>query len=140
MIDTTVKALKNLCATLKGGSTTADDIPGETIVDVINQITIAKGGSIDPSGELGSLTLTSVPGAASGTTKITVTGNGSGQLYYKTGGSVKTPEYHEDISEWTTWDGISDIAATDAEVICVAEADSNNLAVAAGTCTVNSNV
>lgn len=79
MIDTTVKALKNLCATLKGGSTTTDDIPGETIVDVINQITIAKGGNI-PSGELKKLTLTSAAGTAKGTTKITVTGNGSGQL------------------------------------------------------------
>jgi hypothetical protein len=139
MIDTTVKALKNLCATLKGGSTTADDIPGETIVDVINQITIAKGGNI-PSGELKKLTLTSAAGTAKGTTKITVTGNGSGQLYYKTGGSIKLPAYEEDISEWTTWDGTSDITATDGESICVAEANASNLAIAAGSCTINANV
>lgn len=139
MIDTTVKALKNLCAVIKGDGTKAEDIPGETIVDVINQITIAKGGDI-PSGELNTLTLTSVPGTASGTTKITVKGNGSGQLYYKAGGSIKLPEYLEDISTWTTWDGTSDITATDSETICVAEADSNNLAIAAGTCTINSNI
>lgn len=139
MIDTTVKALKNLCATLKGGSTTADDIPGETIVDVINQITIAKGGDI-PSGELKKLTLTSAAGTAKGTTKITVTGNGSGQLYYKTGRSIKLPAYEEDISEWTTWDGTSDITATDGESICVAEANASNLAIAAGSCTINANV
>lgn len=140
MIDTTVKALKNLCATLKGGSTTADDIPGETIVDVINQITIAKGGSVDPTGELKTLTLTSAAGSTEGTTKITVTGNGSGQLYYKTGGAVGLPAYKEDISNWTTWDGISDITATDGENICVAEADASNLAIAAGICAVNSNI
>lgn len=139
MIDTTVKALKNLCATLKGGSTTADDIPGETIVDVINQITIAKGGDI-PSDELKKLTLTSAAGTAKGTTKITVTGNGSGQLYYKTGSSIKLPAYEEDISEWTTWDGTSDITATDGESICVAEANASNLAIAAGSCTINANV
>ena len=139
MIDTTVKALKNLCATLKGSSTTADDIPGETIVDVINQITIAKGGDI-PSGELKTLTLTSTAGTAKGTTKITVSGNGSGQLYYKTGGNIKLPTYEEDISSWTTWDGTSDITATDGETICVAEANASNLAIAAGACTINANI
>ena len=139
MIDTTVKALKNLCATLKGGSTTAEDIPGETIVDVINQITIAKGGDI-PSGELKTLTLTSTAGTAKGTTKITVTGNGSGQLHYKTGGNIKLPTYEEDISEWTTWDGTSDITATDGELICVAEANASGLAIAAGSCTINANI
>lgn len=139
MIDTTVKALKNLCATLKGGSTTADDIPGETIVDVINQITIAKGGSVDPTGELKTLTVMSAPGTTSGTTKITVSGNGSGQLYYKTSGAISLPAYHEDISSWTTWDGTSDITATDGESICIAEADARGLAIAAGTATVNAN-
>lgn len=139
MIDTTVKALKNLCATLKGDSTTAEDIPGETIVDVINQITIAKGGDI-PSGELKTLTLTSTAGTAKGTTKITVTGNGSGQLYYKTGGAIKLPVYEEDISSWTTWDGTSDITATDGETICVAEANASGLAIAAEACTINANI
>ena len=107
---------------------------------MINQITIAKGGSVDPTGELKTLTLTSAAGSTEGTTKITVTGNGSGQLYYKTGGAVGLPAYQEDISDWTTWDGISDITATDGENICVAEADASNLAIAAGICAVNSNI
>lgn len=139
MIDTTVKALKNLCATIKGDGTNWHDIPGETVVDVINQITIAKGGSV-PSEGLGTLTLVSVPGTASGTTKITVTGNGSGQLYYKIAGNVSKPEYLEAISSWTAWDGSSDITATDGEMICVAEANSSGLAIAAGTVAINSNV
>lgn len=138
MVNTTVQALKNLCAVLKGGGATAADIPGDTIPDVINQIAIVKGGD-DPGGELGTLTVTSVPGTTSGTTKITVTGNGSGQLYYKVSGSIKLPAYHEDISDWTTWNGTAEITATDGGIICVAEADSNNLAIAAGTATVNSN-
>lgn len=139
MVNTTVEALKNLCAVIKGGSTTAADIPGDTIPDVINQIAIAKGGD-DPSGELTALTVTSVPGTTSGTTKITVSGNGSGQLYYETSGAISLPAYHEDISSWTTWDGTSDITATDGESICIAEADAQGLAIAAGTATVNSNV
>lgn len=137
MIDTTVKALKNLCATLLGDGSTWEDVPGDTIVDVINQITIAKGGEIPSGDELGTLVLTSKPGTAVGTTKITVSGNGSGQLYYKTAGAVSLPAYLADISDWTTWDGTADITVAGGEMICVAEADASNRAISAGTCTVN---
>lgn len=139
MVNTTVQALKNLCAVLKGDGATAADIPGDTIPDVINQIAIVKGGD-DPGGELATLTVSTAPGTAKGTTKVTVSGNGSGQLYYETSGSISLPAYHEDISDWTTWDGTSDITATDGETICIAEADAQGLAIAAGTATVNSNV
>ena len=137
MIDTTVKALKNLCATLLGDGSTWEDVPGDTIVDVINQITIAKGGEIPSGDELGTLVLTSKPGTTVGTTKITVSGNGSGQLYYKTARAVSLPAYLADISDWTTWDGTADITAAGGEMICVAEADASNRAISAGTCTVN---
>ena len=137
MIDTTVKALKNLCATLLGDGSTWEDVPGDTIVDVINQITIAKGGEIPSGDELETLVLTSKPGTTVGTTKITVSGNGSGQLYYKTAGSVSLPSYLEDVSGWTTWDGTADITAGDGEMLCIAEANGSNRAIAAGTCTVN---
>ena len=139
MVNTTVEALKNLCAVIKGGSTKAADIPGDTIPDVINQIAIAKGGD-DPGGELGTLTVASVPGATKGTTKITVTGNGSGQLHYKVSGSGIAINYHDDLSDWTTWDGTSDITATDGENICIVEADAQGLAIASGTATVNAKV
>lgn len=139
MINTTVIALKKLCVAIKNDGTKWEEIPGETVPDVIDQITLAKGGD-DPSGELATLTVSTVPGTASGTTKVTVSGNGSGQLYYEVSGAISLPEYHEDISSWTTWDGTSDITATDGETICIAEADTKGLAVAAGTATVNSNV
>ena len=42
MIDTTVKALKELVAKILNDGSTWEDIPGETVVDVINQITLAK--------------------------------------------------------------------------------------------------
>lgn len=38
---TTVEALKNLCAALKGNETKAEDISGTTIPEVIDQITKA---------------------------------------------------------------------------------------------------
>jgi hypothetical protein len=140
MISTTVVSLKKLCAAILNDGTTWDEIPGETVPDVIDQITLAKGGSIDPGGELGTLTVTSEAGTTSGTTKITVSGNGSGQLYYKTSGNAIVINYHDDLSEWTTWNGTSEIEATDGENICIAEADAQNRAIAAGTATINANV
>lgn len=41
IIDTKVEALKELCAAIKGGATTAESIPGGTVVDVIQEITSA---------------------------------------------------------------------------------------------------
>lgn len=41
VIDTKVKALKELCAAIKGGAATAESIPGCTVVDVIQEITSA---------------------------------------------------------------------------------------------------
>ena len=41
IIDTKVEALKELCAAIKGGATTAESIPGYTVVDVIQEITSA---------------------------------------------------------------------------------------------------
>lgn len=40
-MNTTVEALKGLCAVIKGSETKAADVPGETIPEVINQITAA---------------------------------------------------------------------------------------------------
>lgn len=136
MVDNTVKALKYLCAVLKGDGSAWSDVPGDTIPDVINQIAIAKGG-VDPTGELGTLTVTSAPGSTTGTTAVTVSGNGSGQLYYAYSGSQAFPEYGQDISSWTKWNGTSDITATDGEILCIAEADAHDHAIAAGKCTIN---
>lgn len=51
MVNTTVIALKKLCAAIKNDGTKWEAIPGETVPDVIDQITLAKGGD-DPGGEL----------------------------------------------------------------------------------------
>ena len=136
MVNTTVIALKKLCAAIKNDGTKWEAIPGETVSDVIDQITLAKGGG-EPTGDLGTLTVASVPGTTSGTTKITVSGNGSGKLYYKVDDTAIPIEYHDDLSSWSTWNGTSDITANDGENVCIAEADAQGLAIASGVTTVN---
>lgn len=42
MSSTTVEALKGLCAAIRNDGTAAGDIPGDTIPEVIDQITAAK--------------------------------------------------------------------------------------------------
>lgn len=42
MSSTTVEALKGLCAAIRNDGTAAGDIPGNTIPEVIDQITAAK--------------------------------------------------------------------------------------------------
>lgn len=92
----------------------------------------------DPAIE--ALTITSVAGATTGTTKITVAEEPfNGRTYrYKTGASVTVPELYEDLTSWSAWDGASDIAATTGDKIVIAEIDVTGLAMAAGIATVAS--
>lgn len=76
---------------------------------------------------LGTLTVTSAEGSASGSTKITVTPavSGGNTYVYKTGASITAPTYGQTLtSGWTAWDGTSDITATTGNKIGVAEVDS----------------
>lgn len=131
-----VNALKRLCAKVIGGAAIAADIEGNTIADVIDKITENLSGNTDP--ELGSLTIASVAGSTSGTTKITVTGGNDALKYkYKVSSSTITaPERDEDLSDWTDWDGVSDIAADDSANIYIAQVDDNSLALKGGSTTV----
>ena len=133
-----VTALKRLLCAIKNDGTTVDQINGDTIVEIIDQIADQiSGGS---SGELGELSLTSLPGTSVGTTAISVTGNGDGQLVYAVGGSVEMPNYRDDLSGWTEWDGSSDITAEDGSTIVVAEVDSSKRAISAGMTFINTNL
>lgn len=80
------------------------------------------------------LTVTSTAGAEIGTTKITVQDEIENPLYrYKTQSTeIPLPAYNEDLSDWTYWNGISDIKAEDRHYICVAIVDSDNKAIYAG--------
>lgn len=134
--DNKVLALKRLLAAIKGDGTAADSIGGDTVIDVIDKITAHFNG--EDTGELGTLTLTSLPGTTVGTTKITANGAESTNFRYAIGSSM--PAYLADLSGWITWDGKSDITVDDGATICVCEVDSEYRAIAGGTVTVNANL
>lgn len=88
---------------------------------------------------LGNLTVTSAAGTASGTTKITVTPAKAnvGNVYkYKIGSAAETVTYGQNVRNWFTWDGASDITAASSQKITVVEADSAYKALKSGDATV----
>lgn len=87
---------------------------------------------------LESLTVSSVAGTAVGDTAITVTEPlTDGRTYrYKVGSSVDLPALYDSLSDWSIWDGTSDITAASGDTICIAEVDTLGLVLAAGTATV----
>lgn len=106
------------------------------LFEYINGVAVV---SIQDSGTMGALTVTSAAGAESGTTKLTVTGaagDGGNTLRYKVAAAAATPAYLADVSGWAIWDGISDITAASSQVITLAEANGSGQAIAAGNATV----
>ena len=132
-----VLALKKLAAKIIGGDTSANDIAGCTIAEVLDVITQNYEGNTPLI--LGTLTLESAVGSETGKTVITVSpALGANNSYrYKTDpSSITLPERNEDLSAWASWDGASEISAEDGHKICVCEVDANNLALKGGTATV----
>ena len=87
---------------------------------------------------IGELTVASAAGTATGTTKITVTealteGN---HYVYKVADTAPTASFGEDLTDWTEWDGKSDITAATSKKITVAEVNAIGRAVKAGNTTV----
>lgn len=97
---------------------------------------------INTNAKIGELTVNSVAGtSASGKTKITVSPSlSAGNSYkYKTASSVTVPEFGADCkTDYTAWDGVSEITATTGNKILIVEVDANNKAVKAGSATVAS--
>lgn len=84
---------------------------------------------------IGELTVTSIAGSASGTTKVTVIPAKSDDTHiykYNIGTSVSIPEYNADVSTYTNWDGTSDITAITGNEILIVEATSDSKALKAG--------
>lgn len=81
-------------------------------------------GRIDATPTLGTLTVTSQAGTASGDTAITVTeAKAAGNVYkYKTADAATPVVYGQNVKGWTTWDGTSDITAATGKVITIVEA------------------
>lgn len=141
MQNTNVDALKELCAAIAGGEIVASDIKCDTTAEVIGRITRAYKGESIFDGDLAKLTLTSVAGTNVGYTKITVTAGAVAENpSYRYKVTNKLPEYGADLSDWTTWDGTSDIQAEDSSTLAICEVDERKLAIAGGTVFVTSNL
>lgn len=96
-------------------------------------------GIIDSTPTLGTISVTSAAGTAVGDTAITVSGYtpGTGETYkYKVGTEAPTVVYGQNLKNWTTWDGTSDITAATGKKITIASVDANYKAQAAGSATV----
>ena len=95
---------------------------------------------VDSTPTLGTLTVQSAAGTASGDTKLTVTPikeSPTNVYKYKTDPSTApVVTYGQSVRNWTTWDGVSDITATAGHKITVVEADSTYKAQNAGNATV----
>lgn len=95
--------------------------------------------TIDETPTLGTLTVTSAAGTASGDTKITVNPakeNANNVYKYKVAADAVTVGYGQNLRNWTTWDGKADIKATTEQKITVVECDGTYKALNAGSTSV----
>lgn len=95
--------------------------------------------TIDETPTLGTLTVNSVAGTASGDTKITVNPakENAGNVYkYKVAAGAVTVGYGQNLRNWTSWDGKADITATAGQKITVVECDGTYKALNAGSASV----
>lgn len=95
--------------------------------------------TIDETPTLGTLTVASAAGTATGDTKITVNPdkeNANNVYKYKVGASETAVTYGQNLRNWTTWDGKSDIKATTGQKITVVECDGTYKALNSGSASV----
>ena len=95
--------------------------------------------TIDETPTLGTLTVTSVAGTASGDTKITVNPakeNSNNVYKYKVATDAATVGYGQNLRNWTSWDGKADIKATTGQKITVVECDGTYKALNSGSTSV----
>lgn len=81
------------------------------------------------------LTVSSVAGSTSGTTKLTVTPTLTSGNSYRYLRGAATPAVGAMLSSWTDWDGAADITAATGDILTVAEVDGSGAAVKAGIVT-----
>ena len=94
---------------------------------------------VDTSPTLGTLTVQSAAGTASGTTKLTVSPgkeNPANVYKYKVGSAAETVVYGQNVKNWSLWDGESDITAASGQTITLVEADGTYQAQKSGSATV----
>lgn len=94
---------------------------------------------VDSTPSLGTLTVNSVAGTASGTTKLTVSPakEKDTNIYkYKAAADAPTVTYGQNVRNWSTWDGTSDLTIANGQKVTVVECDSTFKALNAGNATV----
>ena len=93
---------------------------------------------LESASRLGTLTVSSVDGTATGDTKVTISPEKTeGNLYkYKVADTDTTVTYGQNVKNWTAWDGSKDITAETGKKITVVECDAEFRAVKAGSATV----
>ena len=94
---------------------------------------------VDSTPSLGTLTVNSVAGTDSGTTKLTVSPDKekATNIYkYKAAASAPTVVYGQNVRTWSTWDGTSDLTIASGQKVTVVECDSTFKALNAGNATV----
>lgn len=92
--------------------------------------------TVDDTPTLETLAVTSAEGTESGTTKITVSPEkekASNVYKYKLDTGSVSVVYGQNVRNWSTWDGESDITATSGQTITIVEADGSYQAQAAGS-------
>lgn len=95
--------------------------------------------TIDETPTLGTLTVTSAAGTATGDTKITVNPakeNSNNVYKYKVATDAVTVGYGQNLRNWTSWDGKADIKAAAGQKITVVECDGTYKALNAGSASV----
>lgn len=99
-------------------------------IDAVSVVTV------DSTPTLGSLTINSIEGTDSGSTKITVSPGkekASNVYKYKLGTGAISVTYGQNVKSWSAWDGESDITAESGQTITVVETDGSYQAQAAGS-------
>lgn len=94
---------------------------------------------VDTTPSLGTLTVTSAAGSATGATKLTVSPakeKATNVYKYKAGTAAPTVTYGQNLRTWSTWDGESDLTIATGQKVTVAECDSTYKAQNAGNATV----
>ena len=95
--------------------------------------------TIDETPTLGTLTVNSAAGTTSGDTKITVNPakeNANNVYKYKVAADAVNVGYGQNLRNWSTWDGKSDITAANGQKITVVECDGTYKALNAGSANV----
>lgn len=95
--------------------------------------------TIDETPTLGTLTVNSVAGTASGDTKITVNPakeNANNVYKYKVAADAVAVGYGQNLRNWSTWDGKADITAVTGQKITVVECDGTYKALNSGSASV----